>query len=71
VLTTEGVVLATEKLEVSFLLEENTSSEKIYPIDKHLYCVVSGLSADANFLINLAREEAQNYRLKFREPMPI
>jgi 20S proteasome alpha/beta subunit len=56
---------------VSFLLEENAFSEKIYPIDKHLYCVVSGLSADANFLINLVREEAQNYRLKFREPMPI
>jgi 20S proteasome subunit alpha 3 len=71
VLTTEGVVLATEKLEVSFLLEENTISEKIYCIDKHLYCVVSGLSADANFLIDLAREEAQKHRLKFREPMPI
>jgi hypothetical protein len=71
VLTTEGVVLATEKLETSFLLEENTVSDKIYCIDKHLYCVVSGLSADANFLIDLSREEAQKYRLKFREPMPI
>lgn len=70
-LTTEGVILATEKLEVSFLLEENTVSDKIYCIDKHLYAVVSGLAADANFLIDMAREECQNYRLKFREPMPI
>lgn len=31
----------------------------MYAIDKHLYCVVSGLSADANYLINLLREYAQ------------
>lgn len=71
VLTTEGVILATEKLEVSFLLEENVVSDKIYCIDKHLYAVVSGLAADANFLLDMARQECQNYRLKFREPMPI
>lgn len=71
VLTTQGVILATEKYDVSFLLEESIISEKIYCIDKQLYSVVCGLAADANFLIDLLREEAQKYRLKFREPMPI
>ena len=47
--------MATEKHEASFLLEQSKISEKIYAIDKHLYCVVSGLSADANYLINLLR----------------
>ena len=49
----------TEKQDVSFLLEESKVSEKIYPIDKHVYAVVSGLSADANYLINILREYAQ------------
>lgn len=55
IVTKEGVVLATEKHEATFLLEESKISEKIYPIDKHIFCVVSGLSADANYLINLLR----------------
>lgn len=65
-MTKEGVVLATEKQEASFLLEESKISEKIYAIDKHLYCVVSGLSADANYLINLLRENALVGVLLFR-----
>lgn len=55
IVTEGGVVLATEKHEASFLLEESKISEKIYAIDKHIYAVVSGLSADANYLINLLR----------------
>lgn len=53
-------------------------SEKIYPIDKHIFCVVSGLSADANYLINLLREYAQvriflkkDYKFKYRSNVPI
>lgn len=59
VLTTEGMILATEKEEVSHLLEQSKHSEKIYPIDKHIYSVVSGLAADANTLIEFARDVAQ------------
>lgn len=60
--TKEGVILATEKQDVSFLLEQNTESERIYTLDNHVYCIVSGHAADANFLINKAREAAQEYR---------
>jgi 20S proteasome subunit alpha 3 len=42
------MILATEKQEVSHLLEQSKDSEKIYCIDRHIYCVVSGLAADAN-----------------------
>ena len=48
------------------MLEESKISEKIYAIDKHLYAVVSGLSADANYLINLLREYAQVQFSSFR-----
>ena len=65
-MTKEGVALATEKHEASFLLEQSKVSEKIYAIDKHLYCVVSGLSADANYLINMLREYAQVPQSLFR-----
>lgn len=58
ILTKEGIVLATEKQDVSFLLEQNRTSEKIYCLDKHVYCVVSGLTADANYLIDQARVTA-------------
>ena len=51
--------MVTEKHEASLLLEESKVSEKIYPVDKHIYAVVSGLSADGNYLINLLREYAQ------------
>jgi 20S proteasome subunit alpha 3 len=64
-------VFVTEKMETSFLLEESATSDKIYCIDQHLYCVVSGLSADANYLIEEARIEAQKYKLKYRAPIPI
>lgn len=71
IVTSEGVVMVTEKHEASLLLEESKVSEKIYPIDKHIYAVVSGLSADGNYLINLLREYAQDYRVKFRTNVPI
>jgi len=71
ILTTEGIVLATEKQVVSSLLEQSKHSEKIYCLDKHIYCVVSGLTADANYLIDHARLAGQRYRYAFRESMPM
>jgi 20S proteasome subunit alpha 3 len=65
------MVLATEKQEVSHLLEQSKSSEKIYTIDKHVFCVVSGWTADANYLIDYARIGAQQYRFQYQENIPI
>eukprot|EP00916_Digyalum_oweni_P014647 GHVL01024017.1.p1 GENE.GHVL01024017.1~~GHVL01024017.1.p1 ORF type:complete len:137 (+),score=15.69 GHVL01024017.1:34-444(+) len=61
--TTEGVVLAAEKMETSKLLDPGRTSEKIYKIDEHVICAVAGLTSDANILIESLRETAQ--RLEF------
>jgi 20S proteasome subunit alpha 3 len=64
--TDHGIILATEKQTASALLEQckdlsalfkfaAKESEKIFALDKHLYCVVSGVTADANYLIEYAR----------------
>jgi 20S proteasome subunit alpha 3 len=71
ILTTEGIVLATEKQVVSSLLEQSKQSEKIYCLDKHMYCIVSGLTADANYLIDYARLQSQRYKYALRENMPM
>jgi len=55
ILTEDGVVLCTQKMETSSLLEKSKESEKIYKIDEHVYAVVSGMTADANYLIEYAR----------------
>jgi 20S proteasome subunit alpha 3 len=34
-------------------------------------CAVAGISSDANILINYTRQNAQKYRLKYQEPIPI
>mmetsp|Transcript_43323 Transcript_43323/g.49819 ORF Transcript_43323/g.49819 Transcript_43323/m.49819 type:complete len:250 (+) Transcript_43323:178-927(+) len=71
VLSSEGVILATERKQTSKLLEQTKSSEKIYVLDKHIMCAVAGLTADANTLIDRARNSSQNFNEKFREPIPI
>jgi len=71
VLTNYGIILATEKQTVSALLEQSKHSEKIFALDKHLYCVVSGVTADANYLIDYARLSGQQYRFAFRDIQPI
>lgn len=69
VLTQEGMILATEKEEVSHLLEHSRHSDKIYKIDNHIFSVVSGNAADANLLIDYSRELAQNHRFAAFPPM--
>ena len=47
------------------------TSEKIYCLDRHVYCVVSGLTADANYLIDYARLTAQRHKYAYQENMPL
>ena len=54
-----GIVLAAEKRVVSKLLAPSKTSEKTYPIDNHICCLVAGFSSDANTLIQEARVGAQ------------
>jgi 20S proteasome subunit alpha 3 len=55
----DGIVLAAEKRVVSKLLAPSKTSEKTYVIDKHATCLVAGLTADANILIDKARQSSQ------------
>lgn len=71
ILSSEGVVLAAEKKITSKLLEPSKSSEKMYMVDEHVACAVAGITADANILINYARQAAQRYQLTYQEPMPV
>lgn len=66
----EGVVLAVERRLASPLLEPN-SVEKLFEIDSHIGCAMSGILADARTLVDHARAEAQSHSFTFDEPMPI
>jgi proteasome alpha subunit len=50
-----GVVLAAEKKEVSKLFVPTRESGKLYKIDDHILASVSGVVADANFLVDYGR----------------
>ena len=52
-------MLAAEKRVVSKLLAKSKTSEKTYTIDEHCVCLVAGLTADANILIQNMRLESQ------------
>ena len=59
------------KLIFCYLKLTGKHSEKIYQLDSHLSCVVSGVTADANYLIDEARKGCQDYRYTYRDSMPI
>ena len=50
-----GVVLAAEKKEASKLFVPTRESGKLYKMDDHIIMSVSGVVADANFLIDYGR----------------
>ncbi|XP_055338109.1 proteasome subunit alpha type-5-like [Paramacrobiotus metropolitanus] len=68
--TKEGCVLAVEKRITSPLLEPS-SIEKIWKVDEHIGCAVSGLIADARTLVEKARVEALSYWFNYNERMSV
>lgn len=64
------MLIAVEKRLLS-PLQEPGSVEKIYEVDSHIGCAMSGLSADARTLVDHARSESQYHRFTFNEPMPV
>ena len=58
-LSADGIVLAAEKRTLSKLLAPSKTSEKTYVIDDHVVCLVAGLTADADILVQNARLQAQ------------
>ena len=55
------MVLGAEKKEFSPLFVPTRESGKLYKMDDHMMCSVSGVVADANFLIDYGRLHAQRH----------
>nr|CAB3265218.1 proteasome subunit alpha type-5-like [Phallusia mammillata] len=68
--TSEGVVLAVEKRITSPLIVAS-SIQKIFEIDTHVGCAMSGLIADSKTMIDRARVEAQNHWFTYDEKMSV
>ncbi|CAG8697267.1 5118_t:CDS:2, partial [Dentiscutata erythropus] len=71
ILASDGIVIAAEKKVTSKLLEQTTTSEKIYLLNDNVICGVAGITADANFLINYSRRAAQEYLYTYGEDIPV
>ncbi|KAK2948911.1 putative Proteasome subunit alpha type-7 [Blattamonas nauphoetae] len=57
------VVFALEKFETK-KLQDSRTVKKVGAVDTHIAMAYAGLSADARVLLNKARLECQNYRLR-------
>lgn len=68
--TKDAVVLGVEKRLTSPLMESH-SVEKLFEIDSHIGCAISGLTADARTIIEHARVQTQNHRFTYDEPQGI
>jgi 20S proteasome subunit alpha 3 len=71
VLCQDGIVIGAERKQTSKLLERSKYSEKMYQIDSHLVCAAAGLTADANILINYARNICQQYQFTYHQQIPV
>ncbi|GKT36800.1 Proteasome subunit alpha type-4 [Aduncisulcus paluster] len=65
----DGILLLADKKSTSRLFE--TRQEKVYKLADHISCAVSGLTADANTLIDHCRIRAQRYLYTYGEPIPV
>lgn len=61
--------MAAEKKETSKLFVPTRESGKLYKIDDHVLCAVSGIVADANYLIDMARLHSQRHLYSHHEPL--
>lgn len=72
-LASDGIVMASERRLTSGLLAPPAPgrSDKTYALAAHAACNVAGLTADANILIELARQQAGVYQYQYQEPIPV
>lgn len=54
-------MLAAEKKETSKLFVPTRESGKLYKIDEHIIAAVSGVVADANYLVDYSRLQCQRH----------
>ncbi|KAI1795600.1 N-terminal nucleophile aminohydrolase [Ganoderma leucocontextum] len=79
VLSKDGVVLAAEKKVTGKLLDMSIakeggyggSGEKIFLLNSNVIAGVAGISADANSLVNYARQASQKHLYMYNEDIPV
>lgn len=65
-----GLLMIVEK-RIPYTLVVPESIEKIFKLEENIICATSGLIADARVLVEYAREEMMDYRLRYDEKMPV
>ncbi|CCH60792.1 hypothetical protein TBLA_0D02920 [Henningerozyma blattae CBS 6284] len=71
IMSKDGIVLLAERKITSKLLEQDILNEKLYKLSDKITLAVAGLTADAEILINIARQFAQNYLMTYNEEIPV
>ncbi|EDW61116.1 proteasome subunit alpha type-3 [Drosophila virilis] len=64
------VVLAVEEIVVDKLYEVD-AARRIFTIEKNIGMAIAGLMADGNFVADIARQEAANFRQQFERTIPL
>jgi proteasome beta subunit len=67
----DGVVMATEKRATMGHLIGHKNTQKLFPVDSHLALTTAGLVGDAQSLARMLTAEAQLYRFKREQPLPV
>lgn len=66
----DGVVLAIEKIVTSKLYEDDAAT-RVFTIDKNIGIAIAGLHADGRYIVDIARQEAQNYRSQWNAKLDL
>jgi proteasome beta subunit len=67
----DGVVMATEKRATMGHLVGHKNTQKLFPVDQHLALTTAGLVGDAQMLARYLSAQAQLYRFKRDQPLPV
>lgn len=66
----DGIVFGVEKLVQSKLYEYG-ANKRLFNIDRHVGMAVAGLLADSRQVVDIARDEAANFRSNFGSSIPV
>jgi len=67
----DGVVMATERRATMGHLIGHKDTQKLFAVDNHLALTTAGLVGDAQMLVRHLGAQAQLYRFKRDQPMPV
>uniref|UniRef100_A0A7S3J8F0 Uncharacterized protein n=1 Tax=Euplotes harpa TaxID=151035 RepID=A0A7S3J8F0_9SPIT len=69
ILTHDGVILATERREKHKL--QDGTKDRVHVLDDHIFCSISGNTADATSLIDDARVFSQQFTYTYGKQIPL